>query len=192
MSKTTKKKLNPVTSNQEGVSVETTSEEESKASNGEVTIPKEGANAEAKAKTNKPKSKTRRKKSNRQKPTTNMKKPTIRKVPMATYDSGKKSLTLRRQAFVEGELGQFGLLEIPLGNLNELERQLVIATAKLSINYAKSHDVTEVPNGSKAGRSLEDKLVSIVERLGATHVPDDTSKEVCKEHAETDAKSVDA
>lgn len=101
---------------------------------------------------------------------TNSKPTHIRKVPMATYDSKKFTLQFSRKANVDGESMTTNPIEISLKGLSEGERQLAINVAKIAINYANSHDPTKKPkNGDKVGKSLVDKLISIIKELKDSH-----------------------
>jgi hypothetical protein len=115
------------------------------------------------------KSKAQAKTPKRRAPT---KKPTIRKVPVATYDSKSKILSLARKANVEGEGMTTDPVEIDLSDLTENECQLAVSIAKVAINYAKGHDPDtkqEPARGSSKGRSLIDKLFNVIERLKLYH-----------------------
>lgn len=105
-------------------------------------------------------------------------KPTIRKVPMATYDSKKKELQLVRKADVGGEVMHTSPVSISLEGLTEDERQLAITIAKVAINYAKAHDPSTKPkNDGVEGRSLVDKLISVIKRLKSSHESRDPMKD---------------
>lgn len=131
--------------------------------------PVEVTKGEPKSETNNSSRKAKAKKSRPGNPTTTT-KPTIRKVPMATYDSKKKELHLVRKADVNGEVMHTSPVSISLEGLTEDERQLAVSIAKVAINYAKAHDPTTKPkNNGKEGRSLVDKLLSVVKRLKSSH-----------------------
>jgi hypothetical protein len=150
--------------------------------------------AQAKPKSNNSKGKPSQQTSKRNRKTAKPKKrvapskqPTIRKVPMADYDSGSKILTLYRKADIAGESVTFDeKVEVDLKGLTETERQLVIATAKVSVNFAKNHDPSTPQPTGRNGRSLLDKLKGIVQRLRVYHTPpnDEPSKKAKVEETE--------
>jgi hypothetical protein len=147
----------------------TTPDEQSSEREGAVSNDKGHENPVVKPTHAAKKSKAKAKTPNRRAPT---KKPTIRKVPVATYDSKSKILSLARKANVEGEGMTTDPVEIDLSDLSEDECQLAVSIAKVAINYAKGHDPDtkqEPAKGSSKGRSLIDKLFNVIERLKLYH-----------------------
>jgi hypothetical protein len=183
----TRNNKNPVSTSEKSESI---LEEELPITNGKEAVnpskvKEDLAKAKPKANTQKKSVKSTTKKKLKTSRSPSVTKPTIRKVPMTHYCSKTKELTLYRQVTIDGSAGKFDEIVIPLEELNEDERQLVIKTAKLAVTYAKLHNPTIEPsNDGTKGKSLFGKLMDSIKRVASYHknsdVPVKQDKEVTR------------